>query len=263
MGIRSGLRWSVAAVFAVVSGFVPGPGAFAEILGVEVQEWQQAMTGEIRGDGDALEGTTVDIRDTLDLEEEDYVTGGRLWVHWPKRSYLLYNYFDSSRSGEADLVDPLVFNDTLFAPGDTVKSRMGVKLESLLYAYRFIDLKVVNMALALGAERLALDTRLESATTGTTAEVEDRATIPAVGLSFGAQPVPFFRVSAEAHGMRYHGGGGEYRFYDERGQLEFHFAPFLGLSLGYRKVRVDAESDDFGEADFTQRGPFATLQFRF
>ena len=263
MRIPRRFRRSGPAVVALTAALLAPPAAFAEIVGVELQEWQQAMTGEVRADGDALDGTTVDIQDTLGLEEKDYVTGGRLWVHWPKKNYLLYNYFDSSRSGEAALSDPLIFDDTLFAPGETVKSRMGVKLESLLYAYRFLDLKIVNMAFALGADRLSLDARMESATTGAAAAVEDRATVPAVGLSFAAQPVPFFRVSAEAQGMRYHGGGGEYRFYDERAQVEFHFIPFLGLNVGYRKVRVDAESDDFGEADFTQRGPFATLQFRF
>jgi hypothetical protein len=263
MRIRRKLRRSLAAVIALAAVPLLAPAAFAEIVGVELQEWQQAMSGELRGDGETLDGTTVDLQDTLNLEEKDYVTGGRLWLHWPKKNYLLYNYFDSSRSGEAVLSDPLIFDDTPFAPGETVKSRMGVKLESLLYAYRFLDLKIVNMAFALGADRLSLDARLESATTGTTAAVDDRATIPAVGLSFAAQPVPFFRVSAEAQGMRYHGGGGEYRFYDERAQVEFHFIPFFGLNVGYRKVRVDAESDDFGEADFTQRGPFATLQFRF
>ncbi|HEV8375134.1 MAG TPA: hypothetical protein VGR38_02740, partial [Candidatus Polarisedimenticolia bacterium] len=57
--------------------------------------------------------------------------------------------------------------------------------------------------------------------------------------------------------------GNRFRFYDARGQVEIHFAPFLGLNLGYRRGVTDVDLEDFGKADFKFKGPFATLTFRF
>jgi len=247
-------------VFVIGAALLPAR-AYAEIVGIEVLEWKQDMTGNLAIDGGSLQGTDVDLQDGLGIEEGDYVTQGRLWVHWLKNNYMIATHQVSTRSGKATLTAPLVFGGEAFAPGDTINSRLELRQDSLLYLHTFVNIPMFRLGIPFGAEKLHLESSAESSTTGITGEGSDGGTFPVVGLALSIQPVPFLHISAEGEGMKYKLQGDDLRFYDVRGQLELHFAPFIGMNFGYRKSVTDANLEGFGEADLTSKGPFVTLNF--
>jgi len=253
----------IAVAFIFAGGTLLASRAHAEIVGVELLEWKQDMTGTLEIQGGALPPTEADLQDTLGLEEGDYLTQSRLWLHWLKNNYLIGTHFNSTRSGTATLTAPLSFGGVAFAPGEDIKSSLELKQDSVLYLYTFVSIPMFRLGIPFGAQRLHFDTTVESSTTGLKGEGSDGGTFPVVGLSLSLQPAPVFHISAEAEGMKYNTGGNDFRFYDMRAQGEIHFAPFIGLNFGYRKSVINADLEGFGKADLTSKGPYITLNFAF
>jgi hypothetical protein len=236
--------------------------AYGEIVGIEFLEWKQDMTGELQIEGGGLPGTEVNLS-TLGLAEGDYLTQERLWLHWLKNNYLIATHLDTKRSASETLTEALVFGGVVFAPGESVKSRLELRQDSLLYLYTFINIPMFRLGIPFGAEKLNFSTSVESTTTGMEGEGNETGTFPVVGLALSFQPLPILHISAEGEGMNYKASGNQFRFYDLRGQVELHFAPFIGMNFGYRKCVTDADMEGFGVADLTMKGPYATLNFSF
>ena len=148
-------------------------------------------------------------------------------------------------------------------PGDTVKSRLELRQDSLLYRYDFVQVPTFRLGIPFGAQKVSIRSEVESQLTGVERDASDGGTFPVIGLSFAYMPLPFLFLSAEAQGMNIAFQGNDYRFYDARGQVEVHFAPFIGLVLGYRQSVTDSELQDFGQVDLKAKGPFATLVLQF
>ncbi len=237
--------------------------AFAELIGFEIMEWKQELSGTLRVDGDLADGTETDLQDDLGLDPDDTLTQGRLWLHWPQKHYILYTFFDSKRTGEELLTGPLVFADAVFAPGDTVKTKVELDQDSLLYRYDFIQSPTFRFGLPIGAQRFTVRSEVESTLTGTQRDASGGGTFPVIGASFSFTPFPWLAFSAEALGMNLALSGNDYRFYDARGQAEIHFAPLVGLVLGYRQSVNNSTLEDYGVVDFQTKGPFATLLLAF
>ena len=235
----------------------------AEVIGLEILEWDQELTGTLQISGNSLPGTKADLQDDLGLEAQDYLTQERLWFHWGKGNYLLASHLESNRSGTELLTSQLVFGGVTFAPGETINSRLELRQDSLLYRYDFLNLPMFKLGVPFGAMRLHMTTKVESTTTGFVGEGSDIGTVPVAGLAFSFQPIPIIHISGEIEGMNLHYQGNDYRLYDARGQVEINFAPFIGLNLGYRRGDADVEMEDLGKTDLTAKGPFATLTFRF
>lgn len=260
---KSLLHRMIGVVFVLVTVAALTSTTRAEIVGIEFLEWKQDMTGTLAIEGGGLPPTDADLQDTLGLEEGDYLTQSRLWLHWLKNNYLIGTHFNSSRNGSDTLTAPLNFGGVAFAPGEEIKSTLELRQDSLLYLYTFLSIPMFRLGIPFGAQRLHFDATVESTTTGLKGEGSDGGTFPVVGLALSLQPAPIFHISAEAEGMKYNTNGNDFRFYDMRAQGEIHFAPFLGLNFGYRKSVTDAELEGFGKADLTSKGPYVTLNFAF
>ena len=237
--------------------------AHAELIGFEILEWKQDLSGNLRVDGDTLEGTNADIQDDLGLDPDDTLTQGRIWLHLPQKHYFLYTFFDSKRTGEELLTSPLVFDDLVFAPGDTIKTKLELDQDSLLYRYDFIQSPAFRLGVPIGAQRFSVRSEVESALAGIQSDATGGGTFPVIGIAFAFTPFPWLALSAEAEGMNLALSGNHYRFYDARGQVEVHFMPLLGLVLGYRQNVNDSTLEGFGVVDFKANGPFATLLLAF
>ncbi|HEU5180032.1 MAG TPA: hypothetical protein VFW45_04525 [Candidatus Polarisedimenticolia bacterium] len=242
---------------------LPRPACAQELIGFEIMEWKQELSGTQRVDGDLSNGTETDLQDDLGLDPDDTLTQGRIWLHLPQKHYILYTFYDSKRTGEALLTSPLVFADALFAPGDTVKTKVELDQDSLLYRYEFIQSPTFRFGIPLGAQRFTVRSEVESSLTGIQRDASGGGTFPVIGASFSFTPFPWLAFSAEALGMNLALSGNDYRFYDARGQAEIHFAPLVGLVLGYRQSVNDSTLEDFGVVDFQTNGPFATLLLAF
>jgi hypothetical protein len=237
--------------------------AVGDIFGFEPQYWNQSMDGTLRVDGDTLKGTSADLQDTLGLPEGNKFGAARLWLHWMQRNSLIFATDHSERSGETTLTAPLVFDDQSFLPGDNVSSHVDADLKSLLYGYEFLQLRLVKMGLRVGADRLHLKSTVDSGTTSTRAGGEGSSTFPAAGLGIAFEPIPLLRFVGEISGMAGSFGGDDLHVYDARVQAELYWSHYFGLLIGYRRVKIGADLQEFGAANIHQKGPYGGFVFRF
>jgi len=255
-------KTSLGILIALVLSQVPALAA-GDNLGFEPQYWDQAMDGSIRVDGDTLEGTEIDLRDSLGLEEKDRIPSGRIWIHWLKRNYLSYTAYHSQRHGEEVLASSLVFNDQAFAAGEEVQSRVETDLKSLVYGYDFLAHRLVRIGFRLGANRLGFDAKLDSVSSPAAASSSETITFPVAGLGITFEPIPLLRFIGEINGVSGSLHGNEGTFYDARIQAEVYWWRFFGIITGYRRLKTDVDLESFGTANVTQKGPYAGFVFRF
>ena len=104
---------------------------------------------EIDGEGQTIDdqvGTRFDLEDTLGLDTDDDFPELNLWFHFLRRHSLGASYFSSSYDGKTTLDDPLIVHDQLYPAGTTLESEADFDLARLVYNFRFLDFKVVDMA---------------------------------------------------------------------------------------------------------------------
>src|SRR6266850_2847522 len=83
--------------------------ALGDWIGVEGSLWRQSQDGSASIDGSILGGTNFDFHDTLGLDKNDNTMTGRVWFKLSK-TRLVFDYFDSSRSGDKVITQTFVFN---------------------------------------------------------------------------------------------------------------------------------------------------------
>src|SRR3989442_9825572 len=121
--IASSLPLALAIVIAT-----PTPAlALGDWIGVEGSFWHQSQDGKASIDGSILNGTTIDFQDTLGLDKTDNPTMGRVWFRLTK-TRLIFDYFDSSRSGSTTLGQTFVFDDTLYTTGHSLQRNVNLKV---------------------------------------------------------------------------------------------------------------------------------------
>ena len=46
-------------------------------------------------------------------------------------------------------------------------------------------------------------------------------------------------------------------------QAEIYWSHYFGITVGYRRVKIDAKVESSGKANFNQKGPYAGFIIRF
>ena len=249
---------------ALLAAFGAAPAlAVGDIIGIEPNYWSQAMTGTVRIDGDTLQGTSIDLQDSLGLARNDRLYSGRFWIHWMQRNYLYFTTAHSGHAGTQTLSAPIIFDDQTFGAGEVVRSRIETDLKTLHYGYNFLDLRLVKLGFRVGADRLGFDADMRSRTTPSRASTSDSVTFPVGGLGATFEPMPWLRFQGEISALSARLSGDNVRFYDGRVQAEVYWAHFFGIVAGYRRVKINVDSESFGKADVNQKGPYAGFVFRF
>jgi len=126
--------------------------ALGDWIGVEGSLWRQSQDGSASIDGSILGGTNFDFHDTLGLDKNDNTMTGRVWFRWSK-TRLVFDYFDSSRSGDTTLNQTFVFNDQIYTAGQNLQSDLDVKLLQGKFLFSIADLKLVDVGLGLGVNQ--------------------------------------------------------------------------------------------------------------
>ena len=161
--MMSSLPLALAVLFAT-----PTPAlALGDWVGVEGSFWRQSQDGRASIDGNILGGTTFDFQDTLGLDKNDNTLTGRVWFKLSK-TRLVFDYFDSSRSGDKVITQTFVFNDQIYAAGQNVKSDLSVKLIQGQFRFSIADLKVVDVGVGLGLNQAKINMELNGSVSGRT-----------------------------------------------------------------------------------------------
>jgi hypothetical protein len=240
----------------------PAPAlALGDWIGIEGSLWRQAQSGDATISGDIFGGTNIDFQDTLNLEENVDTYTGRLWFRFG-RNRLVFDYFDSTRSGDTILSQSFVFNDTIYTAGQSLHSDLDVRLYQAKWLFSVADLKVVDVGVGLGAEQVKFKGELDGSVSGLTT-LDESVPYPTLAAHVVVKPVPAFHIRVELNGMRGTVSGTHVEVQDARAQLELYIAHVLGFFAGYRQYRFDFTDPSFGSVENTFKGPYVGLGLKF
>ncbi len=235
--------------------------ALGDHIGFEGAPWAEGLDGKASIDGNAFSGSTIDFTDTLGLERNRTTPTGRLWFRWV-RTGLIVDLADSSRNGSEVLSQPIAFNDTIYAPSETLKTDFEVKLLQARLRHSFVDLKVIEFGIDFGATIAKVDMQLDGSLNGRST-FNKSIPFPTLGAALIFKPLPGFHIRTEANGLSVTVGGDKVRILDSRLQLEQSIGHFLNLFGGYRSYRFVVDSSDFGSVETTFKGAYAGLGVKF
>jgi len=262
MKLRRKVVYPILPLAFVVLFAAPTPAhALGDWIGVEGAFWHNSQSGSASIDGDVFGGTSVDFQDTLDLDRTDNSKMGRVWLHWGK-SRLFLDYFDASRKGSTTLSQSFFFNDTLYASGEAVASRLDVKLLQAQYRFTLADLKLADVSLGFVVNQAKVNMQLDGSVSGRTT-FDKSVPYPTVAAAVTLKPVPGFHIRVEANGIKFNAGGTRVNVLDGRVQAEMYVAHVLGFFAGYRTFHMAADNKDFGSVSNTFKGPYAGLGLKF
>jgi hypothetical protein len=236
--------------------------ALGDWIGVEGSLWRQSQDGNASIDGSILPGTTVDFQDTLGLDKNDTSTMGRVWFRFSK-TRLVFDYFDSSRSGSETLGQLFFFDGTAYAAGQSLKSDLNLKLLQGQFLFSVANLKVVDVGLGIGVNQAKINMELDNGLPGGKSTLDESIPYPTLAAYVTIKPIPTFHIKVEMNGVRATVSGTHVDIIDSRLQLEWYVAHVLGFFAGYRQFRFDVVDQDFGSVENTFKGPYGGIGLKF
>ncbi len=236
--------------------------ALGDLVGAEASFWRQSQTGDASIDGNILGGTNFDFHDTLGLDKTDNTTTGRVWLRWSK-TRLVFDYFDSSRSGDTTLNQTFVFNDKTYTAAQNLKSDLDVKLLQGKFLFTVADLKLAEVGIGLGLNQAKIKMDLDNGLPGGQSTLDQSVPFPTAAAYVTLKPLPGFHIKAELNGVQANVSGTKVDIIDARVQLEMYVAHVLGFFAGYREFRFDVTDKDFGTVNNTFKGPYLGLGVKF
>ncbi len=235
--------------------------ALGDYIGAEAAPWFQGFDGKVAIDDNSTQGTLIDLKNTLGVDNRDTTPMGRVWLRFGK-SRLIFDYSDSSRSGSEVLSQSVTFNGTTYGGGETLKTDFGLKLLQAQYRFSLIDLKVVEFGLGVGVSAAKLNLDLDGSASGRTT-FDKTVPLPTVNAGLVVKFIPGFHVRAEINGLPLTVSGKRLDVLDGRVQLESYFLHVFGIFGGYRVYRFSVDANDYGHAESTFKGPYVGLGVKF
>lgn len=240
--------------------------AHALEVGVKGAYWFPNFSGEFRLDSGSIEGTPVDLKDDLGVDDENFFFG-EAWL-WVGDHHLTLSGMRVDYSGDKVLAETIVFGGTTFEAQGRVESSLEYTMLDLAYQYDLIDLENVLAGFSLGPilQVKYLDGKVKMKGSGTVNGVDGtveesetfRLPIPLVGLGTHIGLLgDWLEFRARAVGIGYRGNF----LLEAQGELSYNPFPFLELVGGYRHFRIDVDEQDV-LLNYTQTGPYVGLSLK-
>jgi len=214
------------------------------------------FSGEGRLAGGSF-GTDFDLEDTLGVDTGEKIAGFEGFVKF-LGSRIEFGYSNSDYEGSTTLGSDLIIDGTTFSAGELTRTKVSFDHYKLMYGFDF-NFKVVNVGFLVGAHVLDIEQKVVSSA-GTLAQDDLRAPVPAVGVSLGVHPVSRMAIHGELTGFSATFSGVDVTLVDGFAGIDVYVIPNLGLSAGYRYLRIDATDDDEDNSfDLRQAGPYVGI----
>lgn len=233
-------------------------------IGAKAAYWIPQFSGDFRLDSGDLEGTPVNLRDDLGVDDENFFFG-EAWI-WLGDHHLTLSGMRVDYSGDNRIDRDIRLGDTVFTVNGRLESSLEYTMLDLAYQYDLIDLENVLAGFSLGpilqVKYLDGEVRFKgtgSVNGGAEASREESETfqipIPLVGLGSHVGLLgDWLELRARAVGIGYRGNF----LLEAQGELSYNPFPFLELVGGYRHFRIDVDEQDV-LLDYTQTGPYVGL----
>lgn len=204
-------------------------------------------------------GTDVKLVDDLGFDEKEDFGEARGQVKFFGKHKFNFSYLPLKWDADTTLTRTIEFNGQTYTAGTRVQSKLEMKMfkggyEYDLIANRFgflgftLDVLLTDFYMEMKAPSMALDEKYDAT-----------VPIPMIGLSGRVIPIKWVSVTGKISGLPM----GKYGYIlDAEASLDINPVKYVGISVGYRFLKMDLEYDD-NKADFKLDGPFAALKVRF
>ena len=258
MDRRAPLAVASALIAAGLSA-APARAAVLDRVGVYVDGWYASVGGTGRIDGPGT-GSRYDVSSDAGLTGKFVVYEAGAWFHPAGRHRVRVGAASLSGDGSTALGRPLSFGGPQVPAGTIVTSSFDLRLLEAHYAWSFVNLDIVNVAILAGADGFDATNGIHAGSTRHDASL--RGGMPVAGVTFQVQPVGFVRIYGEADfgtGV----SGTDAGLSDVRLRVEFYVAHVFGLGVGYRDLRLRVDDPGEGLVDAHAEGFQGYLLFRF
>ncbi len=228
--------------------------------------WFPRLTGSVELDSGAVAGTTVDIEDDLDLEDETPVN---VFARVAFMDVVIEgSFFQAEYEGESTVTRQFTFGGQTFTVGTDVISEADLLFASGKIKVGLAGIGPLAVGAVIGANYLDFEGRVDAPSLAASAEEELQAPFPIVGAVATVhqeitEGIGFF-AEAEVTGMAINAYDIDGQFIDAVGKAGFRVFDYLRIGGGWRFIDIDFEdeAEDF-TWDLTLSGPFAFAEFVF
>ncbi|KPK88537.1 MAG: hypothetical protein AMJ94_14790 [Deltaproteobacteria bacterium SM23_61] len=204
-------------------------------------------------------GTDVKLVDDLGFDEKKDFGEARGQVKFFGKHKFNFSYLPLKWDADTTLTRTIEFNGQTYTAGTRVQSKLEMKMFKGGYEYDLIaskhgflgltlDVLLTDFCMEMKAPSMALDEKYDAT-----------VPIPMIGLSGRVIPIKWVSLTGKISGLPMGGYG---YILDAEASLDINPVKYVGISVGYRFLKMDLEYDD-NKADFKLDGPFAALKVRF
>ncbi len=228
-------------------------------VGIRGQYWFPDLSGDIRVDDNGLSGTSLDLEDDLEVDDESYplveVFAG-LGNH-----HLSVAYYNADYEGSNVLDRTITFDGDTFNVGERVKSSLEYDVYDVMYRYDLLDLENVLAGFSLGlvGRVQVFDGSVEIDSPSMSTRQDFTAPIPMAGLNLH---LGILADLLEARVLATGIGYGKGSMIDAQADISFTPFPFIDIHGGYRAMVIDFETDDV-ELNYDVLGPYVGVTLSF
>ncbi len=227
-------------------------------IGARGYYWFPSLDGKIRVDEANSIGTTIDFKDDLGIEDEDYPSG-EVFVGLG-RHHLSLTYTNIDYSGSNTLTRTIVFKGETYTIGELVTSSIEYQMIDFHYQYDFLNLENVMAGFSLGGVLQVKYLDGEVSLKNTFDEKEDfTIPIPMVGLNLHIGLISdILEARLRGTAMSYSGN----TTYEIMADISLTLLPFIDIHGGYKTFVIDIDEDDV-MFDSDMSGPYVALTVSF
>ena len=267
------MKKSVVGIAVSIATLMCGVEAFAQdgTIAAKVRRWMAEMKGDITVDGGGIDGTSIDVDDTLGLDEQESFNEIHVTMGLPIIGKFNFQYMRGGFEGSNVLTADITFGGTTFSASDQVDTKIDFESYTLLWSFGATTPGAVGSDVGAGAiagiKYLNIQADMHDQT-GLSEDAHINAPIPVIGAYVRVNLLKFLSVEAQVHGIKYFdtfNTGLTGTFYDATIAADLKFSG-LFAGVGYRLYHFDVEyekGDDDSEVKLDLTGFFFEAGFSF
>ena len=208
-------------------------------LGVEADYWITSLSGTIKSDITGVIGDSIDLKEDLGMKDENI--GGAMLYFQSGKHRLTLRYAPLKYTGSENITSDITFNGETYSATTKVDSVMELTQTDIQYTYWLLNMKTgARIGLVGAIKSVNAKASLKAPAASIDEEKSISTAIPMVGVSAELGLGDLIRFKATGVGVSYNDNS----LFDITAALEISPVPLFGISLGYRGVYLNVDSND-------------------
>jgi outer membrane protein len=251
-------RIPILAAILVLTAAVPAHALPGFDAGVRGMYWFPDLSGDVQTFAAGVEGTRFDIKDDLNVGDENFPSG-EAFVRIG-RIHFRVGYTPVEFDGNTRLTRQIVFDGQTFDVNENVVSNLDLRMIDGEAQFDVLrpDFVATNFNLGIIVKVKYVDGTVELRSTAATETRDFQAPLPMVGLAAGVGFLKVLRADARVTGIAYSGN----HLYEGDVYASFSPFPFVSIQGGYRIIDLKVDEDDIVAA-IKLKGPYVGAQLSF